>query len=144
MYCVSLNSIYARVYPELEKLLCMDTAASKLGLTNGWGIPMKFYHTKGDVLNSSYIQGYKVIAMDNVDLVELSDGIKCTTPERTIRDLLTSSTNEALIVECLANYLPDDESDELDLTVLDALAVNNNMQQLIEKYKPRVLQYLGG
>lgn len=103
MFCVSIRGIVDTVIKNEEILLCRETAAAFMGLSNGWGIPCKFYTTNKDIINSTYIQGIPVDKI-NMDNVWGSDGIYCTNKERTICELIKFDCDIQAILESMSNY----------------------------------------
>ena len=101
LYSFSVQNIYNKFYPEVNKVLCMETAAKRLGLSTSWGIPVCFFYDNGEVINSEYLMGIKVKSIDEIHQ-NVVDGAYCTTPEQTICDLFRfngsiQSLNESLI-----------------------------------------------
>lgn len=103
MYCVSIEGIVNTVLKNENILLCRETAAAFMGLSNGWGIPCKFYTTNKGIMNSRYVRGIPVEKID-MDNIWESDGIYCTDRERTICELIKFDCDIQTILESMSNY----------------------------------------
>ena len=128
LYCMSVDSIYNRLYPNLKKVLCLETAAAHLGLSRGWGIPVKFYHDSEDyIINSAYLVGLKKNTMEEVSTINIR-GIECTSKEYTLIDLINNSerVDDQIIYESLATYYYENNG---DITKLSSLISEDSRQR---------------
>ena len=113
LYCTNIESIYNKVYVDIKKVLCLQSAASFLGLSRGLGIPMKFYYVSDEnIINSSYLLGLKRDTLDSIRTVSVR-GIECTSKEYTIIDLIINCdmVDDQIIYESLARYYFENNED---------------------------------
>lgn len=110
MYSVSIQNIVNTVLKNEKILLCRETAAAFMGLSNGWGIPCMFYTINKGIINSTYIQSIQVDEI-NMDNTWESNGVYCTNKERTICELIKFDCDIQAILESMSNYYyENDES----------------------------------
>ena len=103
MFCVTIGNIVNTILKNERVVLCGETAAAYLGLSNGWGIPVNFYTTNSNIINSNYLQGHVIDDIEDLEIVEIND-ISCTTEEQTICDLILNDCDEQTILESMSNY----------------------------------------
>lgn len=103
MFCVSIEGILNTVLKNKEVVLCRETAAAYLGLSNGWGIPLKFYTRNKNIINSTYIKGYIIEDFSKIETIRLNN-VVCTSEKQTIIDLIRYKSSAQEILESLANY----------------------------------------
>ena len=86
MYGVSPYDIVRRLYPEIRKVMCLETAAGRIGLSKDWGVPVSVFYDTGYIINSEYFIGIKVPRLDELQVITHC-GFECTSREQTICDL---------------------------------------------------------
>lgn len=108
MFCVEIESIVNTLFKNENIVLCRGTAASYLGLSNGWGIPLEFYTTNNKIMNSNYINGIIVDSLEELNIIKIND-ILCTNKETTICDLIIHECSVQEILESMADYYYEHE-----------------------------------
>lgn len=103
MYCVTIEGIVNTVFKNEKIVLCRETAASYLGLSNGWGIPIRYYTESNETYNSSYMTGTTVENLDSLNTTEI-DNILSTDEETTICELIIYECDYQAILESMSNY----------------------------------------
>ncbi len=114
-------------------VLAFDTAADFLGLTNGG------YRTKAQIFvdKRQDIDGTEQFLVPSLEVLECEErnGLKCTTVNQTIIDLLEQNGDEQIITETLANYF--DEHNES----FDGLMIPEHLHQRFKKYSLWAMEY---
>lgn len=133
MSVVAYNDWLRKLLVNVECVLAFDTAADFLGLTNGGYRPTAqiFVDKKQDV------EGTEQIIVPSLEMIECEErnGLKCTTVNRTIIDLLEQNGDEQIITESLANYYEEHNES------FDGLEIPECLQIRFEKYKTWALKY---
>ena len=101
--CSNMEGIIDLVLSGKEIILCRESAAGFLGISNGWGIPCVFYTSDNDIINSKYTQGIKVGELDYSNTLEI-EGITVTNEERTICELIRYECDVQEILESMSNH----------------------------------------
>lgn len=99
---VSYNDYIRRLLENVDCVVALETAADYLGLSNGGYRPYVQIYVK----NTVGIEGVREYVVDDFDKMEYAsiNGLKCTTENQTIVDLMESNGDEQIITESLANY----------------------------------------
>lgn len=133
MSVVAYNDWLRKLLVNVECVLAFDTAADFLGLTNGGYRPTAqiFVDKKQDV------EGTEQIIVPSLKMIECEErnGLKCTTVNRTIIDLLEQNGDEQIITESLANYYEEHNES------FDGLEIPECLQKSFEKFKTWALKY---
>lgn len=103
MFCVNIDSVVNTILQSEKIVLCRETAAAFLGLSNGWGIPIRFYTDNTAIINSAYIQGHLIEDLEGLATIEVNN-IACTNEEQTICDLIINDCDDQTVLESMANY----------------------------------------
>jgi len=137
MYGVQVKPIYDKLYPELKKILCLETAARYLGLSKGWGIPVMVYYDSGRIISSEYFIGKKVENLDSIQQIQ-KNGVYCTTPERTLCDLLLTQSCPQTASQSLITYYHQNDG---DISELLNLAKTYSLTEKIQECLDSALEY---
>lgn len=83
------------------------------------------------------VEGTEQIIVPSLEMIECEErnGLKCTTVNRTIIDLLEQNGDEQIITESLANYYEEHNES------FDGLEIPECLQIRFEKYKTWALKY---
>lgn len=130
MFCASIDSILNTILKNEKVILCRETAAAYLGLSNGWGIPLRFYTTNKNIINSAYIKGYTVKDLAELETVSINN-VLCTSKEQTILDLLRYNSSIQEILESISNYYYDHDE---NLELLYQAAEIVDLREELDKY----------
>jgi len=104
MFVVGLQDILkSKLFENRNIVLCMESAASYFGMTTEWGIPINLYTDDTNIISSEYIKCIYVDSMNGIDVVEVN-GIKVTSAEQTICDLIEHDRSAQSIMESLNYY----------------------------------------
>lgn len=104
MYGVTIEGLVKRIVKDDSIVLCLSAAAVWHELSNSWGIPLEFYYDKTkSIINSAYVRGIPVDSLDLIDY-EVIHGLKVTTKEKTICDMVSTDYNPQTIYETMADY----------------------------------------
>ncbi len=114
-------------------VLAFDTAADFLGLTNGG------YRTRAQIFvdRKQDIDGTEQFLVPSVEALEYEErnGLKCTTVNQTIIDLLEKNGDEQIITESLANYFYEHNES------FDGLVIPEHLHSRFEKYSLWAMEY---
>jgi len=138
MHCVSIKGIVKTVLKNEKILLCRETAAAYLNLSNGWGIPCKFYIENSDFRNSTYIRGIYIQKIDTKDTEEKC-GILCTNKERTICELIKYGCDVQTILESISNYYYEN-GEKIPPTLLEKIKAYG-IEEEFNKYLTDAIDY---
>lgn len=130
---MAYNDQLRHLLANVKCVLAFDTAADFLGLTNGGYRPRAqiFVDKKQD------IDGTEQILVSSLEALESEErnGLRCTTVNQTIIDLLEQNGDEQIITESLANYY--DEHNES----FDGLVIPEHLLPRFEKYGLWAMEY---
>lgn len=133
MVVMAYNDELRALLTNVRCVLAFDTAADFLGLTNGG------YRNKAQIFvdRRQDIDGTEQFLVPSLEVLECEErnGLKCTTVNRTIIDLLEQNGDEQIIMESLANYF--DEHNES----FDGLVIPEHLQSRFEKYSSWAMEY---
>ncbi len=111
MAVITYNDRLRQLLANVECVLAFDTAADFLGLTNGG------YRTAAQIFvnKKQDIGGTEQILVPSLEALEYEErnGLRCTTVNQTIVDLLEQNGDEQIITESLANYY-DEHQESFD------------------------------
>ncbi len=127
------NDYLRRLLGNEECILACDTAADYLGLTNGGRRDrVQIY-----VVRRLDIPGTEQIVIPSLAGVAAEEcrGLRCTTVNQTIIDLLERDGDEQVITESLANFYEEHEESFADLIIPDFLT------ERFEQYKDWAMEY---
>ncbi len=128
-YNDQLRSLLANV----RCVLAFDTAADFLGLTNGGyrAVAQIFVDKKQN------IEGTEQTLVPSLETLKCEEhnGLKCTTVNQTIIDLLEQNGDEQIITESLANYYEENNES------FDGLKIPMHLQSRFEKYRVWAIEY---
>lgn len=133
MAVTTYNDQLRHLLTNVECVLAFDTAADFLGLTNGGYRPaVQIFVNK-----KQNIEGTEQTLVPSLEALECEErnGLRCTTVNRTIIDLLEQNGDEQIITESLANYY------EEHCESFEGLTIPNHLQSKFEKYKEWALEY---
>jgi hypothetical protein len=133
MAVMAYNDKLRNLLADVKCVLAFDTAADYLGLTNGGHRPVAQIF----VDKKQNIDGTEQIIVPSLNALEYEErgGLKCTTINRTIIDLLEQDGDEQIITESLANYYEEHHESFSDLQIPQYL------NEKFEKYKAWALKY---
>ncbi len=133
MAVVAYNDQLRSLLAGVDCVLAFDTAADFLGLTNGGyrSVAQIFVNEKQNV------EGTEQFVVPSLDALECEErgGLRCTTVNRTIVDLLEQNGDEQIITESLANYY--DEHHES----FEGLEIPEHLWQRFKKYGAWAKEY---
>jgi hypothetical protein len=133
MAVLAYNDQLRNLLADVKCVLAFDTAADFLGLTNGGhrAVAQIFVDKKQN------IDGTEQIIVPSLEALEYEErgGLKCTTVNRTIIDLLEQDGDEQIITESLANYYEDHNGS------FSHLQIPKHLNAKFEKYKEWALEY---
>ena len=122
------NDYLRNLLLKFDCILCYETAADYLGFSNGgYREYASIYVTK-----KQDIKGTKEIlisSFSNIDYIE-KNGLKVTTINQTIIDMLENNCDEQIIIESLANYLDEYKN-------FNALKIPTALKNEFKKFKKR-------
>ena len=128
-YNDQLRSLLANV----RCVLAFDTAADFLGLTNGGyrAVAQIFVDKKQN------IEGTEQTLVPSLETLKCEEhnGLKCTTVNQTIIDLLEQNGDEQIITESLANYYEENNES------FEGLVIPARLQSRFEKYRVWAIEY---
>lgn len=126
MAVAKYNDYLRDILKNLECILILDTAADYLGLTNGGYRPVANILVK----ESTGLDGVKEKVVDDFAKFDYMDinGLKCTTINQTIIDLLQNNVDDQIITECLANYY------DINGESFDGLKIPRHIQKNFQMY----------
>ena len=128
-YNDQLRSLLANV----RCVLAFDTAADFLGLTNGG------YRALAPIFadKKQNIEGTEQTLVPSLETLKCEEhnGLKCTTVNQTIIDLLEQNGDEQIITESLANYYEENNES------FDGLKIPMHLQSRFEKYRVWAIEY---
>lgn len=133
MAVISYNDQLRYLLSNVECVLAFDTAADFLGLTNGgYRSAVQIFVDK-----MQNIKGTEQTLVSSLETLECEErnGLRCTTVNQTIIDLLKQNGDEQIITESLANYY-DDHNESFD-----GLDIPEYLQPRFEKYKEWAVEY---
>ena len=128
-YNDQLRSLLANV----RCVLAFDTAADFLGLTKGG------YRALAQIVvdKKQNIEGTEQTLVPSLETLKCEEhnGLKCTTVNQTIIDLLEQNGDEQIITESLANYYEENNES------FDGLKIPMHLQSRFEKYRVWAIEY---
>ena len=87
MLAVNYNNLLTKAYPEIPKILNLETAAYLYGSTSANVSIMTFFMPEDlDFIKSGYLLGLKIKNFDDIP-AKMLRGYRVTTPIRTLQDL---------------------------------------------------------
>jgi hypothetical protein len=133
MGVMTYNDQLRNLLSDVECVLAFDTAADFLGLTNGG------YRSAAQIFvdRKQNIDGTEQFIVPSLEALEYEErgGLKCTTVNRTIIDLLERDGDEQIITESLANYYEENNGSFSDLQI------PKHLNAKFEKYKEWAMEY---
>ena len=133
MAVITYNDQLRRLLANVRCVLAFDTAADFLGLTNGGyrAVAQIFVDKKQN------IEGTEQTLVPSLETLKCEEhnGLKCTTVNQTIIDLLEQNGDEQIITESLANYYEENNES------FDGLKIPMHLQSRFEKYRVWAIEY---
>lgn len=133
MAVMTYNDYLRALLGKIECILAFDTAADYLGLTNGG------YREKAQIYvkNNQQIEDTEQITISSFADKEYQQvrGLRCTTVNQTIVDLLEQDGDEQIITESLANYYEEHEGS------FAGLHIPEHLQHRFVKYSEWAKEY---
>ena len=133
MAVITYNDQLRRLLANVRCVLAFDTAADFLGLTNGGyrAVAQIFVDKKQN------IEGTEQTLVPSLETLKCEEhnGLKCTTVNQTIIDLLEQNGDEQIITESLANYYEENSES------FDGLVIPAHLQSRFEKYRVWAIEY---
>ena len=133
MAVITYNDQLRRLLANVRCVLAFDTAADFLGLTNGGyrAVVQIFVDKKQN------IEGTEQTLVPSLETLKCEEhnGLKCTTVNQTIIDLLEQNGDEQIIAESLANYYEENNES------FDGLKIPMHLQSRFEKYRVWAIEY---
>ena len=105
MYYSDMHILIDTFLRNEEIIICRGTASSVLGLSNRWRLPLEFYTTNKDFINSSSLIGHYVESLEDMEpyTTEIR-GRKYTNLEYTTCDVILHTEDMQTVLETLAGY----------------------------------------
>lgn len=121
-------------------IVCLETAAEFIGLSNG-GLYIEYYQVYSDVpIDTLNIQSI-ILDKKSLDSKEtlVYQGIKCTTPEQTIRDMLDihHDVDIQTLLESLSNYYYEHKESFASLES----SLTDNQKETLSIYREDAILY---
>lgn len=110
-------------------IICLESSASLLGLSDGDVLPLTIYSTE-----PTDLENVEVILVETLDRTETQviDGLTCTNTTRTLIELLDQSRDPQTIVESLCSYYYNISNQNWE--ILETLAEENDVLEELESY----------
>ncbi len=120
----------------------VDMAASLWNLTNVFEYPITILTTEQLTINTPNVEVLIVPSLDENDIVE-RNGVRCTTVERTLVDLLRYERNPQVVCEALSYYYYNNTFGETDSWKdFPRIAEEEGVLEEFESYIDDAIDYL--
>jgi len=119
----------------MEYVVCGQAAAKLLGLTT-IKPPLSIYSSVY-IYPDLAIENIILENFDDIDIVKVRGGIRCTSVEQTIIDLLKKEgqCDPQVIPECIAMLLTCDNRNDTLIANIETLVIENGLADRYSKYK---------
>jgi len=129
---------------DLDFIVCGQSAASLLGLTSIRS-PLQIYQKPPE----DYVPDETVLylnrsTLDNIPCKTLKDGVRCTTIEQTLYDLLSSTVpcSGQVLPEMIATLIAEDEEERLNLSEIENKVKDMGVAEQYEFFKKQAYDFL--
>lgn len=120
------NDYLRNLLSKIDCILALETSADYLGLSNGgYREYAQIYVTKKYKIKDT--KQIIIPSFSNIEYIEMR-GLKVTTINQTIIDMLSNNCDEQILIESLANYLDEYKN-------FDGLKIPNKLENYFEKLK---------
>lgn len=130
----SFFEIVKETIKDYNCIVAHESAADIMGLSNG-GYREKIHVYSFEKINNPVLECHIISSLDEIDYFDFH-GIRCTSINQTIIDLLnSSSTDEQILIETLANYYYENNQS------FDNLNIPQMLNHSFQKYKDWSVEY---